>query len=131
MYFLAWGLHVGCVVASVALFAFRGALMLARSPLLDSRTMRVLPHAIDTLLLAGAVWLAVLLRQYPFVHGWLTAKTLALVAYVVLGSIALRRGRSRRQRALALAGALSAVAYIVAVAVTKDPAPWQPLFSPR
>jgi uncharacterized membrane protein SirB2 len=55
------------------------------------------------------------------VHGWLTAKVLGLLAYIVLGSIALKRGRTRGQRILAFAAALLAAAYVVSVALTRDP----------
>jgi uncharacterized membrane protein SirB2 len=116
-------LHVACVVLSLGGFMARGALMLAGSPLLDARFVRVAPHVVDTILLASALWLSWMLRQYPFVHGWLTAKVLGLIAYIVLGALALRRGRTLRARAAAFAGALLAAAYVVAVALTKDPLP--------
>ena len=116
--------HVTAVVISLAFFALRGAWMLADSRLLQARVVRVAPHVVDTVLLASAVWLAVAVGQYPFVHGWITAKVLGLVAYVVLGTIALRRGRSRAVRAAALIGALATAAYIVGVALTKNAAPW-------
>ena len=117
--------HVGCVVLSMAGFIARGALMLRASPLLQARFVRIAPHVVDTLLLASALWLAWMMRQYPFVHGWLTAKVLGLLAYIVLGSIALRRGRTRPVRAAAFAGALLAAGYVVAVALAKDPLPWR------
>lgn len=117
-------LHVTAVAVSLAFFALRGAWMLAGSRLLQARPVRIAPHVIDTVLLASAVALAVMAGQYPFVHGWVTAKVLGLAAYVVLGSIALKRGRSLGVRAAALAGALASAAYIVAVALTKSPAPW-------
>jgi len=120
-YLLAKYLHVGCVVLSLAGFAARGVLMLTGSPLLQARVVRIVPHVVDTLLLASAVWLAVLLGQYPFVHGWLTAKVLGLLAYIALGTYALRRGRTLRQRAVAFVAALVAAAYVVAVALTRDP----------
>lgn len=122
-YVLAKHIHVACVILSLAGFVARGGLMLAGSPLLHARLVRVAPHVVDTLLLASALWLSWMLRQYPFVHGWLTAKVLGLVAYVVLGALALRRGRTKALRAWALAGALLAAAYVVAVAFTKDPFP--------
>ena len=50
-------------------------------------------------------------------------KVLALLAYIVLGSIALKRGRTRRVRLRALAGALAVLAYIFAVALTRHPLP--------
>ena len=120
-YLIAKYAHVGCVALSLAGFAARGALMLSESPFLQARPVRVLPHVVDTLLLASAVWLAVLLGQYPFVQGWLTAKVLGLSAYIVLGSYALHRGRTPRQRAAAFVAALVTAAYVVAVALTRDP----------
>ena len=59
-------------------------------------------------------------RQYPFVQAWLTAKVLALVVYIVLGTVALKRGKTRGVRAFALLAALATFAYIVAVALTRD-----------
>jgi uncharacterized membrane protein SirB2 len=115
--------HVGCAWLSAAGFALRGAWMLAGSPLLTARLTRVLPHVVDTVLLISAVLLALRIHQYPFVHGWLTAKVLALIAYIVLGSIALKRGRTRPMRIAALAGALAALAYIFAAALTRSPLP--------
>ena len=124
VYLFVRTLHVACAAASIAGFAARGALMLAGSPLLGNRLVRIAPHVVDTLLLASAVWLAWFLGQLPFVHGWITAKVLALLAYIVLGTIALRRGRTKAMRAAALAGALASAAYIVAVALTRDATPW-------
>ena len=95
--------------------------MLAGSPLLQGRTARVLPHVVDTVLLASAVVLAWRSGQYPLAQDWLTAKLLALVAYVVLGSYALKRAKTRRTRAAFFGLALLAVFYIVSVAVTRSP----------
>jgi uncharacterized membrane protein SirB2 len=55
-------------------------------------------------------------------HGWLTAKVVGLIGYIVLGSIALKRGRTRHTRVAAFAAALVMFAYIVSVAITKSPA---------
>jgi uncharacterized membrane protein SirB2 len=98
--------------------------MLADSRLLQHRFVRVAPHVVDTFLLGSALWLAWFLGQVPFVHGWITAKVLALLVYIGLGMIALRRGRSRPSRIAAFAGALAAAGYIVAVALTRTAAPW-------
>ena len=120
-YLIAKSLHVGSAVLSICGFAARGVLMLRGSPLLQNRVVRVAPHVVDTVLLASAIWLAWAIGQAPFVHGWLTAKALALVAYIVLGGLALRPGRPRGVRAAAFAAALATAAYIVAVALTRDP----------
>ena len=124
LYISARTLHIACAALSVGGFAMRGALMLADSPLLQRRFVRVAPHVVDTMLLASAVWLAWFLGQIPFVHGWITAKILALLAYIVLGTIALRRGRTKSMRAATFFGALAAAAYIVAVALSRSATPW-------
>ena len=121
IYLLAKSIHVGCVVVSLAGFGARGLLMLVDSRWLSARFVRIAPHVVDTLLLASALWLSWLLGQYPFVHAWLTAKVLGLLVYIALGTVALRRGRSKSVRAVALLGALVAAIYVVAVAVTRDP----------
>ena len=125
LYLAVKTLHVGCAALSIAGFAARGALMLADSPLLQHRFVRIAPHVVDTVLLASALWLAWFLGQIPFVHAWITAKVIALLAYIALGTVALRRGRTRAIRATAFVGALAAVAYIVAVALTRDAMPWR------
>ena len=113
--------HVVSVVLSGAGFVGRGALMLRGSPLLQARFVRTAPHVVDTVLLASAVWLAWLMRLSPFADGWIAAKILGLLAYIVLGTIALKRGRTPRVRAAAFAAALAVFAYIVTVALTHDP----------
>jgi uncharacterized membrane protein SirB2 len=114
-------LHIGCAALSIGLFALRGALMLADLPWRDNLVLRYLPHVVDTVLLTSALMLTTVIRQYPFSTGWLTAKVALLVAYVVLGSIALKRGRSKRVRVAALTGALLAVGYLLTVARAHDP----------
>ena len=121
LYLTLKAVHVGCAVLSISGFALRGILMLADSPLLAARFARVAPHVVDTVLLASALWLAALIGQYPFVQGWLTAKVLALIAYIVLGTVALKRARGKAARAIAFALALGTAAYIVSVALTRDP----------
>jgi len=116
-------LHVTSAVLSITGFLLRGIWMLRDSQLLTARLTRILPHIVDTLLLASAIGLALRIHQYPFVHAWLTAKVIALLFYIVLGGIALKYGKSLRARVLAYAGALAVFAYIVGVAVTRQPFP--------
>jgi len=116
--------HVGAVVASFSLFFLRGLWMLRTPHKLQARWVRVVPHVVDTVLLASAVALAVISGQYPFEQPWLTAKVLGLVAYILLGTVALRRGRTRRQRVVAWLLALAVFGYIVAVARARVPFPW-------
>ena len=121
VYLLLKQVHIACAALSITGFAARGVLMLRDSPWLNARLVRIAPHVVDTVLLASAIALAWLSGQYPFAQNWLTAKFLALIAYIALGTIALERGRSRKIRIIAFALALFAVFYIVAVAFTRNP----------
>lgn len=123
-YSLLLSLHVGAVMLSGALFLVRGASMLAQADWQQRGIWRVLPHAVDSVLLAAAVGLIVALNGQPLGQPWLYAKLLALLGYIVLGSIALKRGRSYRQRLLAFAGAILVFTYIVGVALSRSPTSW-------
>ena len=119
IYYTIKHIHVTAVVLSAFGFLLRGWWMLNGSPMLQHRVTRVLPHVVDTVLLLSAMVLAVMIAQYPFVAPWITAKVAGLVAYVVLGTIALKRGRTLRVRAVALFAAMVTYAWIVSVAMTK------------
>ena len=121
-YLLVKHVHVTCAALSLAFFVVRGVWMMRGSPLLDARPVRIAPHVVDTVLLASAIVLAVLIGNAPLTHAWLTAKVLGLVAYIALGTIALKRGRTRSVRITAFVAALVVFGYIVSVAVTKTPA---------
>ena len=121
MYHLIKLIHQSCALASLLLFVLRGIWMLQASPLRDQRWVKILPHAVDTVLLASAVALTLMLQQYPLTHAWLSAKLLALLAYIGLGLVALRYGKTRRVRVAAWIAAMSVFAYIVSVAFMHDP----------
>lgn len=114
-------IHVTCALLSLLLFSLRGIWMLQGSPLLQRRWVKVVPHLIDTLLLGSALVMVFWSGQYPFVQGWLTAKVVALIAYIVLGTIALKRGKTKHVRLAAFIAALAVFAYIVKVALTRQP----------
>jgi uncharacterized membrane protein SirB2 len=113
--------HIACVILTIALFLLRGALMLLDSPWQRSVVLRYLSYAVDTVLLTTALMLTTVIRQYPFAVDWLTAKVVLLVVYIVLGSIALKRGRTRRVRLVAFVAALLTVAMLVSVARAHHP----------
>ena len=120
-YALLKSVHVICAGLSVSGYIVRGIWMLRESPRLQAGWVKVTPHIIDTLLLISAIALTIQVEQYPFVHGWLTAKVLALIAYIGLGTIGLKRGRTRTVRLTAWIAALVTFGYIVAVALTRSP----------
>jgi len=114
--------HVACVAVSGTLFAVRGVLAFFDPALGNRRLLRFTSHLIDTTLLTAAVLLTLILHQFPGTDAWLTTKVLLLVLYIGLGTVALRRGRTRAIRALAFMSALFVFAYIIGVAMTHHPA---------
>jgi uncharacterized membrane protein SirB2 len=113
--------HVVLVAASGAGFVARGLLMLRDAAVLRARWLRVTPHVVDTGLLATAIALVVVGGYDVLRTPWLTAKIGLLIAYIVIGSVALKRGRTHRVRALAFVMALAVFAALVATAITKRP----------
>ena len=122
-YILLLALHVGTVFISIAGFFARGIWMMQSSPLLQRRWIKIVPHINDTLLLVSAIALVILTSQYPGPAAWINAKIIALVVYIVLGIIALNRGKTMQVRVLAWCSALVVYAYMVAVALSKSPLP--------
>lgn len=113
--------HIACALLSVTLFALRGTLMLAGSSIANAAPLRYLSYTIDTTLLTAAFMLMTLLHVYPIAVAWLTVKVMLIVVYIVLGAIALRRGRTRRARAIAFVAALAMFAFVVSIARARHP----------
>jgi uncharacterized membrane protein SirB2 len=117
-------LHVSCVALSYGLFFLRGLWVLKASPIMRQRWVRVAPHLIDTVLLGSAITLAVMLDISPLAAPWLMAKIIALLLYIILGTIALKHGKTPRTRLVAWFAAQAVFFYIVITALTRDPLPW-------
>jgi uncharacterized membrane protein SirB2 len=113
--------HETSVALSVAGFALRGAAGLAGARWVRGRIARVLPHVIDTALLASALVLVTMLRLNPFATPWLLAKLAGLLIYIALGVVALRPAVAKPVRAAAWVAALAVAGWIVSVALTKTP----------
>lgn len=114
-------IHVGSVIISFTLFFLRGIWLIQNSENLRQRWIKVLPHIVDTLLLASAIALAITVQQNPLEHAWLTAKVMGLFVYIGLGLIALRFGKTRKIKITAWAAAECVFVYIILVALTKHP----------
>ena len=111
--------HVAAAAISLALFLLRAGWMLASPVRLQMRWLRIVPHCIDTILLATALWLAWQLGVEG-TRGWLAAKVVGVLVDIVSGTVALKRGRTMRVRVVALTVALVTFGYIVSVALTKS-----------
>lgn len=117
--------HIACVLFSGALFALRGLLVQAgHADAAHRAPVRYLSYTIDTTLLTAALMLITMLPDAYFANGWLTAKLVLVVGYVVLGSLALRRARTPGARRIFLAVALAVYVLILGIARMHHPLGW-------
>jgi len=113
--------HIGLVLASGALFALRGAWLLAGQDWAMARPWRLLSYSIDTLLLSAGAMLWALLSLNPITSPWLGAKLLLLLLYIVLGSLALKRARTPAGRRASYTAALVVYLFMASVALRHHP----------
>jgi len=115
---------MACAALTIALFFIRGVWMLRESSLNSQRWPRFVAPTIDTTLLLTGIAMMLAIEQYPGSDAWLTAKLSAVLAYVGFGIVGLKRGRTKGVRASCWVMALLVFAYVVSVAVTRQPLPW-------
>ena len=120
-YLVIRNFHVLLVVLSGTLFAARGVGVQAGAAWPLHRAVRVTSQLIDTALLAAGGTLWWLLQLNPMRDAWLGAKLGLLLVYIVLGSFALKRARSRQAKAACLLAALATIAFMASIALAHDP----------
>ncbi|MDH5387555.1 MAG: SirB2 family protein [Gammaproteobacteria bacterium] len=114
-------IHVSSVVLTLIFFIIRGIWMIMDMELLKKKWVKILAPIIDSVLLVSAILLAIETHQYPFSDHWLTAKVLALIAYIALGMVALNYGKTKNIRITAWLASLLCFAYIASVAISRNP----------
>jgi uncharacterized membrane protein SirB2 len=115
---------MSAAILTISGFILRGIWMLRGSVLLQYRVTKIAPHIIDTLFLLSGIALIWLLGLNVFAQPWLLAKFGGLIVYIVLGTVAIKRGRTRQIRCIALVAALVVFAYIAGIAISKSPLSW-------
>ena len=124
MYLALKTVHVICATITISGFILRGIWMLRDSPLLQHKLTRIAPHVVDTLFLLSGIFMLVIAAMNPFTQPWLLAKFVALIAYIVLGTIAIRRGPTKNARAVAFVAAIAVFGYVIGVGMSRSPASW-------
>lgn len=128
-YLMIKSLHMITGVVTISGFILRGYWMTMQSDKLQLKFIRIAPHVIDTLFLLSGVALVWMLHLNVFSESWLLAKFAGLIVYIVLGTLAIKRGATLQIRIIAFVGALAVFAYIVGVALAKSPASWLKLLA--
>lgn len=113
-------LHIATAFISISFFITRMFWVLKVPEMMTKKWVKILPHINDTVLLVSAIILSVSYQQYPLVHGWLTAKLIALFLYIILGTYALKRAKQIRNKIIFFILSVLIFAYIVIVAESKS-----------
>jgi uncharacterized membrane protein SirB2 len=121
LYLTVKHLHILFAGLTIALFVLRGGFAVVAAQPLRHRIWKVLPHIVDTVLLALGVWLAFILQLNPLHVAWLGVKLLCVIAYIVLGILAFRIKRPFWLRVTLFVAAIAMFAFIVSIAALHDP----------
>jgi uncharacterized membrane protein SirB2 len=113
-------LHLTFVALSLLAFFVRGIWLFMNSSMLSKKWVKILPHIISTILLVSGIALAVHLSLSPGSQPWLMAKIIGLIVYIGLG-VAAFKVPNPNARKLLWVSALIVFAYIVCVAISKNP----------
>lgn len=118
-YLILKSIHMMAAYLTVLLFSLRLLLDAAGRPNWRRTPLRWIPHANDTILLVAAISLLFVTPWMPFVHGWLTAKIVLLVGYIVAGAFAMKETHGLQVRLIASILALVQIMAIFHLAIHK------------
>ena len=112
-------IHMSTAFISITFFMVRGFWVFNNAEMMNKKWVKIVPHINDTILLVTAIILAVGIQQYPFTHDWLTAKFIALLLYIVFGTLALKRAKELKNKMVFFILSLLIFSYIIGVALTR------------
>lgn len=118
-YLVLKSVHMLAAYLTVVLFAVRLLFDAVGKPNWRKTPLRWIPHANDTVLLVAAIGLLFVTPWMPLVHGWLTAKIVLLIGYIVAGVFALKETQSLQVRLIASVLALVQIMAIFHLAMAK------------
>lgn len=127
-YSLIRAIHATTAITSFILLVVRTYFLLHAKYRLKSRAIKLSPHIIDTILLSSAISL-VYIGGYSvnLENAWIIAKIVTLILYIFSGLYLFRLARRRKQIYITLSVSSLLYLYIILVAFTKNPFPFQAL----
>ncbi|VAX06536.1 hypothetical protein MNBD_GAMMA25-1926 [hydrothermal vent metagenome] len=122
-------IHVSTVSFTGIYFFIRGLSQLNHRRWFKKKWARKISQYNDVALLFSGISMAAMIKQYPFANSWLTAKFLMLLVYIICGMLAFYWLKKQEHKTMAWIAALLVYAYIVGVAMNKNPAWLEPVFN--
>lgn len=124
MYFALKHTHLLAIALSAILLSIRYALIMANSPKTEIKALKIMPHAVDTVIIVSGIALVFFMGFIPFTGGseWFTEKVTCILAYFALSFFTVRVAKGKLIRTFAFFGALGWLFMAGRIAVTKVPA---------
>jgi len=113
-------IHVTFGILTIISFTLRSIFMWIRHGALQKRLVKVFPHIIDSILLLSGILLVIDRYVNFYQHPWLLAKMAAVILYIIVGSIALKYGRTVFIRSLSVFASWGILTIIVTLAMTRS-----------
>lgn len=120
-YLLIKHVHITLAIISISFFCVRFFWAINDAAQLNRKWVKILPHFVDTLLLACGLYLLFTLGVWPSENAWLAVKLVALVIYILLGTFAIKRGRTKQTKIVTGTLAILVYLYMVNVAISHNP----------
>jgi uncharacterized membrane protein SirB2 len=118
-YLLLKNVHIFCVAAGFSLLFVRGLWMMRVYPPAPELWVRMLPHAIDAVLVLSALYMLLSMPRLEW-PAWMLTKLTLVVVYVLL-AVMMTRGTSRLQKVLDWVMGMLIYLHMTSVAVLKSP----------
>ncbi|HLV78388.1 MAG TPA: SirB2 family protein [Marinobacter sp.] len=118
-YMLLKHLHMTTAYLTITLFALRLLLDAVGRPGWRETPLRFIPHINDTVLLLAAISLLFVGGYVSAMPGWLMAKIVLLIGYILAGVFALKTTLGKPARIIAAVAALVLVCAIFHLAMAK------------
>jgi uncharacterized membrane protein SirB2 len=112
-------IHIFLVLFSLFSFVSRVILSEIRPAVLQKKWLKIAPHVLDTLLIMSGIILVIKGQWFSAQHNWLIGKLVVLVFYVGFGILTMHS--LGKKRWLAFTAAIGCFAYIMVVAISKNP----------
>lgn len=121
VYIAARHAHLSLLVLSVSLFFARGVGVLMQRAWPMRAEVRWTSVGVDSALLVAGATLWVSAEHHLLQEPWLATKLTLLLVYIALGSFTLKHARTTRARWIGWVLALTVVAQMACIAITRDP----------
>ena len=114
-------LHIFCVSASFALFFIRGVWVMRSYPPAQEPWVRILPHAVDGLLVATALGMLAIAPRTLWDGNWMIVKIALVLVYVATSLGALRFAKTTFPKMVLWSCALLVFLFATTVGVLHHP----------